>query len=92
MRIPLIAGNWKMFKTKAEALVFAEEFKKLYQGTDVQAAVCAPFTDLEALVAVSYTHLAISMVSLLAASIPSTSAVGSASANPNACASFKAVS
>ena len=50
MRIPLIAGNWKMFKTKAEALVFAEEFKKLYQGTDVQAAVCAPFTDLEALV------------------------------------------
>lgn len=50
MRIPLIAGNWKMFKTKAEALAFAEEFKALYQGTDVQAAICAPFTNLEALV------------------------------------------
>lgn len=50
MRIPLIAGNWKMFKTKAEALAFAEEFKALYTGTDVQAAICAPFTNLEALV------------------------------------------
>lgn len=39
-----------MFKTKAEALAFAEEFKGLYQGTDVQAAICAPFTNLEALV------------------------------------------
>ena len=50
MRIPFIAGNWKMFKTKAEALAFAEEFKGLYQGTDVQTAICAPFTNLEALV------------------------------------------
>lgn len=49
MRIPFIAGNWKMFKTKAEALEFAEEFKKLYKGTDVQTAICAPFTNLEAL-------------------------------------------
>ena len=50
MRIPLIAGNWKMFKTKADASAFAEEFKALYQGTDVKAAVCAPFTDLQTLV------------------------------------------
>ncbi len=50
MRIPFIAGNWKMFKTKAEALAFAEEFKGLYKGTDVQTAICAPFTNLEALV------------------------------------------
>lgn len=50
MRIPLIAGNWKMFKTKAEAAAFAEEFKALYKDTDVQAAICAPFTDLELLV------------------------------------------
>ena len=50
MRIPFIAGNWKMFKTKKEAVSFAEEFKKLYKGTDVKAAVCAPFTDLEVLV------------------------------------------
>ena len=50
MRIPFIAGNWKMFKTRKEALSFAEEFKKLYQGTDVKAAICAPFTDLDILV------------------------------------------
>ena len=50
MRVPFIAGNWKMFKTKADASAFAEEFKALYKGTDVQAAVCAPFTDLELLV------------------------------------------
>lgn len=50
MRVPFIAGNWKMFKTKAEAAAFAEEFKALYQGTDVRAAICAPFTDLETLV------------------------------------------
>ncbi len=39
-----------MFKTRAEAVAFAEEFKKLYQGTDIKAAICAPFTDLETLV------------------------------------------
>ena len=50
MRIPLIAGNWKMFKTKADASAFAEEFKSLYKDTDVQAAICAPFTDLDVLV------------------------------------------
>lgn len=50
MRIPFIAGNWKMFKTKAEAAEFAKEFAKLYQGTDVRTAICAPFTDLELLV------------------------------------------
>ena len=50
MRIPFIAGNWKMFKTKAEAKAFAEEFAALYQGTDVRTAICAPFTDLELLV------------------------------------------
>lgn len=50
MRIPFIAGNWKMFKTKAEAAAFAEEFAKLYKGMDVRTAICAPFTDLELLV------------------------------------------
>jgi triosephosphate isomerase len=50
MRIPFIAGNWKMFKTRAEAEAFALEFKDLYQGTDIRAAICAPFTDLETLV------------------------------------------
>lgn len=49
MRTPFIAGNWKMFKNNAEAVAFAEEFKSLYQGTDVQTAICAPFTDLRVL-------------------------------------------
>ena len=50
MRIPFIAGNWKMFKTKKEALEFAEEFKKLYHDTDVRTAICAPYLLLDTLV------------------------------------------
>ncbi|MGI6752194.1 MAG: triose-phosphate isomerase [Anaerovoracaceae bacterium] len=50
MRKPFIAGNWKMFKTKAEAAAFAQEFKRIYVASDVQVAVCAPFTQLETLV------------------------------------------
>ena len=46
IRKPLIAGNWKMFKTMAEAKAFAEDFKKLYVSSDVQVAVCAPYTQL----------------------------------------------
>jgi len=49
MRIPFIAGNWKMYKTTEEALSFAHTFKTLYKGTDVQAGICAPFTQLLAL-------------------------------------------
>ena len=30
MRIPFIAGNWKMYKTVKEARLFAQELKKLY--------------------------------------------------------------
>ncbi len=50
MRFPLIAGNWKMYKTTAEAIAFAEELKALYGNTDVKAAICAPYTQLAALV------------------------------------------
>lgn len=50
MRIPFIAGNWKMFKTKKEALEFAESFKTMYHDTDIKAAICAPFTQLDCLV------------------------------------------
>lgn len=49
MRIPFIAGNWKMFKTREEALQFAESFKKIYKDTDVRTAVCAPYTLLHTL-------------------------------------------
>lgn len=50
MRIPLIAGNWKMYKTRKEALEFAETFKALYHDTDIRAAVIAPYTQLDVLV------------------------------------------
>lgn len=49
MRKPFIAGNWKMFKTTEEAKAFAQELLSLYQASDVNVAVCAPFTQLAAL-------------------------------------------
>lgn len=51
MRIPFICGNWKMYKTKEEAAAFAQAFGKLYgeAGTDIKAAICAPFTQLDTL-------------------------------------------
>ncbi|MDX9889058.1 MAG: triose-phosphate isomerase [Anaerovoracaceae bacterium] len=50
MRMPFIAGNWKMFKTREQALAFAEEFKRIYTPTDIKVAVFAPYTQLGDLV------------------------------------------
>ncbi|MBP9562595.1 MAG: triose-phosphate isomerase, partial [Acetoanaerobium sp.] len=36
MRKPIIAGNWKMHKTIAEALEFVEKIKAEVAGTDVE--------------------------------------------------------
>ncbi|MDH4619487.1 triose-phosphate isomerase [Brevibacillus sp. AY1] len=49
MRTPIIAGNWKMFKTIAEAKQFAQEVKAGSAKAGVQKVVCAPFTALPAL-------------------------------------------
>lgn len=49
MRYPFIAGNWKMYKTTSEARKFAEEFKKIYEPSDVRVAIFAPFTQLAVL-------------------------------------------
>jgi triosephosphate isomerase len=49
MRRKFIAGNWKMFKTTAEAVAFADEFKRLYKGSEAEVGICAPFTQLAAL-------------------------------------------
>ena len=49
MRIPLIAGNWKMYKTVGEAKAFAEEFKKLYQDTDVKTCIISPYHEIAVL-------------------------------------------
>jgi triosephosphate isomerase len=50
-RTPLIAGNWKMHKTVAEAEAFVAAFLPRVATADgVDVAVCAPFTALGALV------------------------------------------
>jgi triosephosphate isomerase len=49
MRLPLIAGNWKMFKTVHEAVVFVKELRPLVAGVqDVEIVVAPPFTALHA--------------------------------------------
>ena len=50
MRIPFIAGNWKMYKDMAQARGFALKFKTLYHGTDVKTAIFAPYPQLALLV------------------------------------------
>ncbi|WP_325176774.1 triose-phosphate isomerase [Paenibacillus alkalitolerans] len=50
-RTPIIAGNWKMFKTGSEAAAFVNEVKQAAANVQgVEAVVCAPFTALPALV------------------------------------------
>ena len=50
MRIPFIAGNWKMYKNISEAKEFAAKFRTLYHGTDVKTAIFAPYPQLPVLV------------------------------------------
>lgn len=59
MRKTFIAGNWKMFKTRAEAVGFARELVKNMAGREkeegevaVETAVCVPFLHLESLRAI----------------------------------------
>lgn len=47
MRIPLIAGNWKMYTTASEAVKLVESLKTLVQNLNgVEIAVCPPFVNL----------------------------------------------
>src|SRR6266540_1849452 len=49
MRIPFIAGNWKMYKTVHEAVVFVKELKASVKDiTDVEIVVAPPFTAVHA--------------------------------------------
>lgn len=50
MRKPIIAGNWKMFKTVPETLEFVEQVKGKAEVEGVESVICAPFTNLPALV------------------------------------------
>jgi triosephosphate isomerase len=46
-----MAGNWKMFKTPAETLVFFEKFRPLVEKSQhCEIVICPPFTNLAAAV------------------------------------------
>ena len=47
MRKPIIAGNWKMNKTIAEAIEFVNDIKGKLNDADVDVVICAPFTLLK---------------------------------------------
>lgn len=49
-RTPIIAGNWKMFKTVPESTSFIEAVKGKAEVEGVESVICAPFTNLPALV------------------------------------------
>ena len=47
-RRPLMAGNWKMFKTPAETAAFIDAFAPLVEGVkDREILICPPFVSLE---------------------------------------------
>jgi triosephosphate isomerase len=49
MRTPFIAGNWKMYKTVQEAVVFVKELRRLVKDVaDVEIVVAPPFTAVHA--------------------------------------------
>jgi triosephosphate isomerase len=49
MRIPFVAGNWKMFKTVHDAVVYAKEFRSLVKDIeDVEIVLAPPFTAIHA--------------------------------------------
>jgi triosephosphate isomerase (TIM) len=49
MRIPFIAGNWKMFKTVHEAVLFVKELRSAVKDVnDVEIVVGPPFTAVHA--------------------------------------------
>lgn len=47
MRLPIIAGNWKMHMSIAESKAFVEAVVNEIAGTDVEPVICAPFTMLK---------------------------------------------
>jgi triosephosphate isomerase len=49
MRTPIVAGNWKMYKTVAEAVKYVKEFRALVKDvTGVEIVLAPPFTALHA--------------------------------------------
>jgi triosephosphate isomerase len=55
LRIPLIAGNWKMYKNLEESLELANTLKSLVKdadGSKVEIAICPTFVNLQAVAGV----------------------------------------
>jgi triosephosphate isomerase len=51
MRVPVIAGNWKMYKTAGQATEAVRVLRDVVAGAaDVEVVVCPPFTALQAAV------------------------------------------
>jgi triosephosphate isomerase len=51
MRTPIMAGNWKMYKTPAETTAFFEKFRPLVEKSEhCEIVICPPFTNLAAAV------------------------------------------
>jgi triosephosphate isomerase len=51
VRTPLIAGNWKMYKTEAQAEDYIQALlPRVSSASGVDIAICVPFTDLRAMV------------------------------------------
>src|SRR5579871_2722447 len=49
MRRPIMAGNWKMFKTPAETAAFFEKFRPLVAASQhCDIVICPPFVDIAA--------------------------------------------
>lgn len=61
MRKPIIAGNWKMYKTVHEAKALVSELSAAVKDvTDVEVVVCPPFTALNAVIATAQgTNIAV---------------------------------
>ncbi len=53
LRQAVIAGNWKMNKTRPEAKVLIEELKPLAANADCGVVICVPFTNLETALALT---------------------------------------
>jgi triosephosphate isomerase len=52
MRKPIMAGNWKMYKTPAETTAFFEKFRPLVEkSSHCEIVICPPYTSLAAAVA-----------------------------------------
>src|SRR3954467_11840212 len=66
MRTPLIAGNWKMYKTVSEGVAFVKELRDLVKGTaGVDIVVAPPFTAVHAVAdAARQTNIAVAVQDL----------------------------